>query len=78
MFTYCQSDVNILRKAMMKFRELLLNVASNNPLESITIARACMKLYLTKYLTEDIIDIAPYHSYRFKDKQLLKELKWLW
>ena len=59
---YCRSDVDILRKACLKFREIILNVTgreevfydenagapdSVDPFSQITIASVCMKIFKT-------------------------------
>jgi len=47
---YCISDVNILQKGMLKFRELFLKVANIDPLRYITIAGVCMTIYRHYYI----------------------------
>jgi hypothetical protein len=39
---YCRSDVDILRRSMMKFREDFTEIANIDPLQYITIASVCM------------------------------------
>lgn len=77
MKAYCYSDVDILRKAALKFRDLFLKTVGIDPLESITIAGACMKLFRTKYLKPQMIGLMPYNGYRSKDRQSVAALKWL-
>jgi len=74
---YCLSDVDILRKASLKFRDLFLKTTGMDPLENVTIAGACMKLFRTKYLKPNLIGFMPHNGYRFKDKQSKIALKWL-
>ena len=55
---YCRSDVDILRRATLKFRDLImkntqdLNGIGIDPFRFITIASACMKIYMAKFMTE--------------------------
>ena len=75
---YCRSDVDILRRCCLEFRELFRNVTDIDPFEKcLTIASACNLVYRTNFLKEDTIAIIPPHGYRPKDKQSLMALKWL-
>ena len=47
---YCISDVNILQKGMLKFRELFIKVSQIDPLRYITIAGVCMAIYRYHYV----------------------------
>ena len=42
---YCRSDVDILRRSMMKFREDFIQLENIDPLRYITIATVCMAIY---------------------------------
>tara|TARA_R110000803_G_scaffold70074_1_gene132774 strand:- start:813 stop:4511 length:3699 start_codon:yes stop_codon:yes gene_type:complete len=42
---YCISDVDILRKCLITFRELYLKIADIDPLQYLTIAGVCMAIY---------------------------------
>ena len=68
MLIYCQSDVDILRQACLKFRELLMSATGDcvrdergkphwtgavDPFDSVTIASVCMNVYRTKFLEEE-------------------------
>ena len=68
MLDYCQSDVDILRQACLKFRELLMSATGNcvmdqggkpqwigavDPFDSVTNASVCMNVYRTKFLEEE-------------------------
>ena len=58
--TYCQSDVDILRKSCGEFRRIFLNDTGIDPLgTSMTLAAACNKVYRTHYLPMDSIPIIP-------------------
>ncbi|MCG8048774.1 MAG: DNA polymerase [Candidatus Thiodiazotropha taylori] len=67
MLEYCRSDVDILRQACLKFRELLMSatgekltdeqgkvewIGAVDPFDSVTIASVCMNVYRTKFLEE--------------------------
>ena len=42
---YCRSDVDILRRGMMTFRDDFLKIGNIGPLQYITVALVCMALY---------------------------------
>ena len=67
MLDYCRSDVDNLRQAFFKFRELLMSTTGDcvmdqggkpqwpgavDPFDSVTIALVCMNVYRTKFLKE--------------------------
>ena len=52
---YCISDVDILRKCMIKFRQMYLDIADIDPLKYITIAGVCMAIFRGNYIVEDYI-----------------------
>ena len=75
---YCRSDVDILRRSCLEFRELFRDMTSIDPFEKcLTIASACNLVYRTNFLKEDKIAIIPPHGYRPKDKHSILALKWL-
>ena len=47
---YCISDVDILRRCCIKFRELYLEVANIDPFSYLTIASVCMAIYKYNYI----------------------------
>ena len=68
MLNYCRSDVDILRQACLKFRDLLMSATGDcvrdergkpqwmgavDPFDSVTIASMCMNVYRTKFLEEE-------------------------
>lgn len=55
MLEYCISDVDILRQACLKFRQLILEVTGGLvcPFKSVTIASACMTIFKTLFLPEN-------------------------
>ena len=54
---YCRSDVDILRRSMMMFRDDFLKIGNIDPLQYITIASVCMSIYRSKYMPENTIGI---------------------
>ena len=50
---YCISDVDILRRSMMIFRKLYIDIADIDPLQYTTIASVCMAIYRGHYIVED-------------------------
>ena len=57
---YCRSDVDILRRCCLEFRELFYNVTDIDPFTTLTIASACHLVYRTNYLPKLRYD--RYHS----------------
>lgn len=47
---YCESDVDILAKAMKEFRKLYLKIADIDPLRYLTIASVCMAIFRYEFL----------------------------
>ena len=50
---YCISDVDILRRSMIEFRNLYLNIANIDPLQYTTIASVCMAIFKGHYLVDN-------------------------
>ena len=75
--TYCRSDVDILRRCCLEFRELFHNVTDIDPFTTLTIASACHLVNRTNYLPKDTIAIIPPLGYCPKNKQSLFAHKWL-
>lgn len=79
---YCCSDVEILRKACLKFYETMYDDCGIKPfIDSITIASFVNKVYRSKfYLTSpsDVpLSVTPLEGYRFRDKQSFKAIQYL-
>ncbi len=74
---YCTSDVDILRRSCMEFRELFRDSTGIDPFEKcLTIASACQLVYRTNFLKESTIAI--FNSDRqLKMKQSNIAVKWL-
>jgi len=74
MSEYCKSDVDILRRGYMKFRELFIEIASIDPFQYITIASVCQAIYKSKFLPENTIGICDEAQV---DTYSVKAIKWL-
>ena len=67
---YCESDVDILRRADMKFRDLFLAETGVDPLvQSTTIASACNVVFRSSFLLPNTIGLIPPGGYRRHKKQ---------
>ena len=56
---YCRSDVDILRRGIMKLREDFIQLENIDPLCYITIASVCMTIYRSNYMLKKTIAIVP-------------------
>ena len=81
---YCRSDVDILRRGCLKFRDIFMNMTARDGKEGIdpfqqciTIASACNLVFRTLFLEEDTIGIIPPQGYRPKDRQSIKAMQWI-
>ena len=54
---YCRSDVDILRRGIMKLREDFIQLENIDPLCYITIASICMMIYHSNYMPKKTIAI---------------------
>lgn len=71
-------DVDILRQAALKLRDLLKDTTSVDPFEkSLTIASACNRVFRTLFLEADTIGIVPNKGYRGAEIQSITALRWL-
>ena len=74
---YCRSDVDILRKCCMSFREMLRDKTDIDPFEKcLTIASYCHEVYRTNFLKKDTIAVFQ-HDRQLKTKQSNMAVKWL-
>ena len=78
---YCRSDVDILRRCCLEFRELFLQTTTVDPFAScLTIASACNLVFRKTFLQEDTIAVIPPGGYPSQQKQspiAFKMLAWL-
>ena len=54
---YCRSDVDIMRRSMMKFREGFIELENIDPLQYVTIASVCMTIYRSNYMPAKTIGV---------------------
>ena len=74
---YCRSDVDIMRKCCLLFREMLRDETHIDPFgKSLTIASYCHEVYRTNFLKEDTIAVFS-HERQLKTKQSNMAVKWL-
>ena len=74
---YCRSDVDILRKCCMEFREMLREITDIDPFEKcLTIASYCHEVYRTNFLKKDTIAVFE-RERELKVKQSNMAMKWL-
>ena len=59
---YCRSDVDILRRGIMKLREDFIELENIDPLRYITIASVCMTIYRSNYMPNKTIAIVPEYA----------------
>ena len=59
---YCQSDVDILRRGIMKLREDFIQLENIDPLRYIMIASVCMTIYRSNYMPKKTIAIVPEYA----------------
>ena len=72
---YCRSDVDILRRGVMKLREDFIQLENIDPLRYITIASVCMTIYRSNYMPNKTIAIVP--EYAKKDNYSKMSIMWL-
>ena len=79
---YCRSDVDILAKCCMLYREMFKEETAIDEMgidpfdKSITIAGYCMQIYRTKFLEKDTIALLS-QAHQLKRKQSHEALQWL-
>ena len=77
MESYCRSDVDILRKCCLDFRDILQETTGVDPFEKcLTIASVCHLVYRTNYLVENTIGVFS-DEHQLKTKTSNKAVKWL-
>ena len=59
---YCQSDVDILRRGIIKLREDFIPLENIDPPRYITIASVCMTIYCSNYMPKKTIAIVPEYA----------------
>jgi hypothetical protein len=78
--SYCQSDVEFLRRCCLEFRELFSQITDVDPFAScLTIASACNPVFRKTFLQENTIAVILPYEYKPENKQsdiALKMLAW--
>lgn len=79
LIAYCQSDVYILKRACLQFRDLFMKECNVCPFtEATTIASACNLVYRRGYLKHETLGVIPQRGYRrLCDNQSRVALQWL-
>ena len=72
---YCRSDVDILRRGIMKLREDFIQLENIDCLRYVTIANVCMTIYRSNYMPKKTIAIAP--EYAKTDNFSKMSIMWL-
>ena len=54
---YCRSDVDILRRSMLQFREGFIDLSNIDPLQYITIASVVMTIYRSNHMPQNSIAV---------------------
>ena len=72
---YCRSDVDILRRGIIKLREDFIELENIDPLRYITIASVCMTIYRSNYMPNKAIAIVP--EYAKTDNFSKMSIMWL-
>jgi len=72
---YRRSDVDILRRSMMKFREDFTTLENIDPLQYITIASVCSTIYRSNYIPSGSIAIQK--DVTSGEKYSEKSINWL-
>ena len=74
---YCRSDVDIMRKCCLLYREMFRQETDIDPFnKSLTIASYCQEVYRTNFLKKDTIAVFN-HDRQLKIKQSDVAVKWL-
>ena len=74
---YCRSDVDIMRKCCLLYREMFRKETDIDPFnKSLTIASYCQEVYRTNFLKKDTIAVFN-HDRQLKIKQSNVAVKWL-
>ena len=74
---YCRSDVDIMRKCCLLYREMFRKETDIDPFDkALTIASYCHQVYRTNFLKKDTIAVFS-HDRQLKTKQSNVAVKWL-
>jgi len=75
---YCRSDVDILRRCCLNFKQLMEETCDPDPFKHcITIASACNLVFRQRFLEENTIGLLPPQGYQPARKYSILALQWL-
>ncbi|XP_068684293.1 uncharacterized protein [Montipora capricornis] len=75
---YCRSDVDILRRCCLQFKQLMEEVCNLDPFKHcVTIASACNRVFRQEFLEENTITLIPVQGYQPARKCSVMALQWL-
>ena len=75
---YCRSDVDILRRCCLEFKQLMEETCNLDPFKHcITIASTCNRVFRQEFLEEDTIGLIPARGYQPARKHSVLALQWL-
>ncbi|KAG8173059.1 hypothetical protein JTE90_016151 [Oedothorax gibbosus] len=77
MLEYCRSDVDILRRCCIDFREQFLNCAQIDPFQYVTIASVAMAIYRAHHIPPNSIAAIPPGGYITNSNFSLESIRWL-
>jgi hypothetical protein len=85
LISYCKGDTRVLRWAVVKFRELFMEMTNTakspggiDPFDGcFTIASACNKVFRTIFLPQETIGLIPAQGYNPRRNQSMAALRWL-
>ena len=75
MKSYCISDVDILKKCCIKFRQQFLDVASIDPFMYTTIASVCMAIFRSDYIVDDFAENYPHEGTTQDKKDYMNQMR---
>jgi hypothetical protein len=67
---YCRRDVLILRKALECYKDAGIKLNNKNPLQNITIASYCMRVFRSNFLKDNTIGVLSKYEYNFAREAL--------
>ena len=74
MKSYCISDVDILRKCCIQFRQLYIDIADIDPFQYTTIASVCMAIFKGHYIVENYNETIKSYEGLKEEKQLFNNM----
>ncbi|XP_035211932.1 probable DNA polymerase [Stegodyphus dumicola] len=76
-YKYCKSDVDILRRCCLSFREEFISATKIDPFQYTTIASACMATYRSQYIPPQTIGLVPVHGYVNRTNHSISGIQWI-